>query len=81
MKQEHYEAVIKRERKIIEKILKRMRKAIVKINNALYFDDGADYGTALWQALYELNPEIFRNDVDEPTLALMDEDDIFEMTL
>lgn len=35
-------------------------------NNALYFDDSSDYGTALWQVLDTITPEIFKdNDLPE----------------
>ena len=37
-------------------------KEVFKIaNNALYFADNSDYGTALWEILRELKPEMFAN--------------------
>jgi hypothetical protein len=37
-------------------------KAVRTINNALYFDDGSDYETALWEALNALRPDMFDED-------------------
>lgn len=31
-------------------------------NNALYFDDGSDYQSALWEILSTIKPELFEND-------------------
>jgi len=39
-------------------------------NNALYFDDNSDYGTALWQILKEIKPELFKDNA-EPELHLL----------
>lgn len=45
---------------------------ILKIaNNALYFDDSSDYGSALWEILQILNPELFKNN-EEPELKYIE---------
>jgi len=44
-----------------------MKKVKKLANNALYFDDSSDYGTALWQILTVVSPETFKDD-DEPCL-------------
>ena len=33
-------------------------------NDVLYFDDNSDYGTALWQILNKVAPELFDEDGD-----------------
>ena len=41
-------------------------------NNALYFDDNSDYGTALWEILATVNPTDFMND-DCPELKYIED--------
>ena len=49
------------------------KKQIVKrlANNALYLEDRLDYGSALWQILHTVAPEMFREE-EEPKLELID---------
>jgi len=47
-----------------------MKKKVYAIaNNALYFDDSSDYGPALWEILYALNPDL----EEYPTLEYVEE--------
>lgn len=43
-------------------------------NNALYFDDNSDYGTALWEILQLVAPELFV-DEHEPVLEYIEDDE------
>ena len=45
-----------------------LRKIRQIANNALYFDDSSDYGTALWEILDIVAPELFSDD-DLPELT------------
>jgi hypothetical protein len=42
-------------------------------NNVLFFDDNSDYGTALWEILAIIKPEMFIND-DEPELEYIEKE-------
>lgn len=36
------------------KLVQKQMNAVKILNNALYFNDSSDYGTAIWQAMSEL---------------------------
>ena len=52
----------------MDKVLQEIK---VIANNALYFDDNSDYGTALWEILAIVDPDLFL-DTSEPELEYIE---------
>ena len=53
-----------------------INKALEAAVSAIYFDDSADYGTALWQVIKALDPELARRleeGSDDEQTAVYDE--------
>lgn len=43
----------------------KLEKAFRIANNAIYFDDNSDYGTALWEICMILKPELGEDEIGQ----------------
>ena len=58
-----------------EILVNRMKKAFRIANNALYFDDDSDYGTALYEVCAALNPILSNDEIGEDYIEELEDED------